>query len=224
MESRMELVRDLVHLRLGGQSLVARVGAVAGEEVVLRAPTAEDRPVMPHPGTALELGWITKAGIRWHHAVVAACRPFADEPSLTVRVLDQPVRVQRRRHARAKLDLAVDVWLDLAAEPLQGRLRDVGDRALRVHVPAPLAPGDVVQLAVRIPGAEPIRVTGRVYRVNGEEVVLGYELFARGSRERLVEAAFRHAAAGAERAGLPATLHAPDAAVSPRAGAAARPA
>ena len=36
-------------------------------------------------------------------------------------------------------------------------------------------------------------LTSRVYRIDGSEIVLVYELFAEGTRERLVEAAFHHA-------------------------------
>ena len=149
----MESIRNLVHVRVGDRKgLAARIVDVGDDEVVVRPPMDEDGPVVPAVGTPVEVGWITKAGVRWHQAAVVDVADD-DGTKLILRFLDEAVRLQRRRAARVKLSLPIDVWVDMNAAPLRGRLLDVGGAALRAEIPAALDVGDVVQIRVAFPGA-----------------------------------------------------------------------
>ena len=80
--------------------------------------------------------------------------------------------------------------------PVHATVLDIGAGGVRVRVPEPLEVGAVVQLAIFPPECEPVRLSARVIRVEGDTVAFGYELFWSGSVERLVEIAFQHAADG----------------------------
>jgi hypothetical protein len=191
----MELLHDLVHVRIGGRTgLLSRLYEANDNQLVLGAPYANDVQIAPEIGTPIEIGWMTKTGVRWHSAVVTLRETRDDGIAFGARLMDQPVRVDRRRHPRAKLVAPITLALGLGAATAAGELLDVGAGGLRVRVDADLTVGDVLQIAIETLD-EPIRLSARVYRRAGDHYVFTYELFAAGSRERLVDLAFRRAAA-----------------------------
>jgi hypothetical protein len=191
----MELLHDLVHVRIGGRTgLVSRLYEANGNQLVLGAPYENNTQTAPEIGTPIEVGWMTKTGVRWHTAVVTLSETRDEGVAFGARLMDQPVRVDRRRHPRAKLSVPISLTLGLGAAIAAGELLDVGAGGLRARVDADLTVGDVVQIAIETLD-EPIRLSARVYRREGDYYVFTYELFAAGSRERLVDLAFRRAAA-----------------------------
>jgi hypothetical protein len=191
----MELVRDLVHLRLEGiDPLVVRILEVREEGLLLTAPYEAQRQFVPVAGTPLKLGFLTQDGTTWLNAV-AMGPEVGDQPSFGVRFLDQGVRRERRRQPRAKVSFLVEV-ADLAADPpVQGTVLDVGDSGLRAQVPIELAVGDAVQLTIAVPDGPPMRLTASVMRVDPDRVYFfAYGLFAAGSRDGLLELSFRASA------------------------------
>lgn len=195
----MELVRDLVYLRVTGRSgLIARVVAIEGDRLVLTQPVDEEgRPIAASEGTPLEVGWMTKIGIKWHDALVTA-KPVGDPRAFVVKLTEErTVRSERRSHPRARVELDCEVS-PIGGEPVHGRIVDIGGGGIAAIVPLELQPGDAVQMTVVVPHDEPIRLTATCVRTTGEGPAgFAYGLFAAGTRDRLVELAFRRAAEAA---------------------------
>lgn len=191
----MELLHDLVHVRIGGRTgLLSRLYEAKDNELVFGAPYENNTQIAPEIGTPIEIGWMTKTGVRWHWAVVTFREIRDDGVAFGARLMDQPVRVDRRRHPRAKFVAPINLALGFGADATSGELLDVGAGGLRARVDADLTVGDVLQIAIETLD-EPIRLSARVYRREGDHYVFTYELFSAGSRERLVDLAFRRAAA-----------------------------
>jgi PilZ domain-containing protein len=191
----MELVRDLVHLRLQGiDPLVVRIVEVREDGLLLTAPYEAHRQFVPVAGTPLKLGFLTEEGTTWLTAV-AVGPELGDRPAFGVRFLDQGVRRERRRQPRAKVSFPVEVAGLAAAAPVPGTAMDVSDGGLRAHVPMELSVGDAVQMTIIVPEGSPVRLTASVSRADPDHVyVFAYGLFAAGSRDRLVELSFRASA------------------------------
>jgi hypothetical protein len=195
----VELIRELVYLRVGSQSgLIARIIELEDDRLAITMPIDEEGArVTPKGGSPLEVGWVTKTGIEWHGGVVA------DEPSdeasvLRVRLLaPRTSKVERRESPRARVTLDCEVSL-FGGSPARGRIIDVGSGGIAAIVPLELQPGDSVLLTVLRAGEEPIRLTASCVRTTGEGPAgFTYGLFSAGTRDLLVEHAFRRAAEAA---------------------------
>jgi hypothetical protein len=174
---------------------MSRIHAVDGDRLLIRPPIDGEGRLPTEPGTPLEVGWLGDGGVQWHAGVAVGYDLHDGDEALVVRLLDAGVQAQRREHPRAKVALALEAWPLIGGEPVPGRVLDIGVGGLRVELPVALGVGDVVQMAIRIPDEAPIRLSARVYRAEPGVFVFTYELFAAGTRERLVDAAFRLAAA-----------------------------
>src|SRR5262245_53242130 len=191
----MEQAPDFLHLRISGhQAYVSRVVVAGHDGFVVRCPVDDGTPIVPASGTPLDVGWMNESGtVVWHAGVATDAEAHGDAWTFRIRMLDGEVVVERRSHPRAHVCLDAEIAAVLGAPPGRATVLDVGAGGVRVRVPDPLAVGDVVQLAIFAPGSEPVRLTARVIRVDGDTCVFGYELFWSGSIERLVEIAFEHA-------------------------------
>ena len=195
----VELIRELVYLRVGAQTgLIARIVELDDDRLVVTMPIDEEGGhVMPKPGTPLQIGWVTKKGVEWNEAV--STDESSDESSLLcVRLLaPQTTSVERRESPRAKVALDCEVSV-FGSPPARGRIIDVGGGGIAAIVPLELRPGDSVTMTVFLEGQEPVSLTASCVRTSGEGPAgFTYGLFAAGSREHLVEHAFRRAAEAA---------------------------
>lgn len=185
----LESIRDLVHIRLPGhRGLVSRVAEQDGDLLVLRAPLADSGIVIPEPAQALDVGLVAPDGIAWFSAVVLAVAP-GERPLMHVRVLRRSVARDRRSSPRAPERLAVA--LNRSGTPVAATLVDVSDGGLRVESSEALSVGELLQVAIEIPGDEPLRATARVAHALGG---LCFELAPAPARSRLVRGAFHRLA------------------------------
>jgi hypothetical protein len=195
----VELIRELVYLRLGTTSgLLARIVQLDRDSLVLTTPVDEEgRQVTPAEATPVEIGWMTKDGIEWHTAVVRG-PPSGDRSGIVVRLHEmRGAQAERRAFPRAKVALDCEVAA-VGTEPVRGRIVDVGSGGIAVIVPLELEPGAFVQMTVPLDGEEPIRLTASCMRTSGEGPAgFTFGLFAAGTKDRLVEHAFRRAAEAA---------------------------
>lgn len=191
----MRLLRDLVHVRLEDRDpLVSRILELRDDGLLLTAPRDDEDRVVPEAGTPLKIGLLTDVGVSWLTAVVTGERP-SDPLTFGVRFLDAAVRRERRQQPRAKVSFPVEVASFLSDQPVHGHLIDVSDAGMRAFAPLELEPDDLVQMTIFVPEGEPVRLTASVARADpGNVYALAYGLFATGSRERLVEIAFRESA------------------------------
>jgi hypothetical protein len=199
----MEQAPDFLHLRISGHpAYVCRVLVAGPDGFVVRCPVEEGTPIVPASGTPIDVGWMNDSGsVAWYAGVATDAEACGDAWTFRIQMLDGEVAVERRSHPRAHVFLEAEIAAVLGAPPAQATVLDVGAGGVRVRVPDPLTMGDVVQLAIFVPGSEPVRLTARVTRVEGDTCVFGYELFWSGSIERLVEIAFEHAQDRAVEAG-----------------------
>jgi PilZ domain len=144
-------------------------------------------------GTPVDVGWMTTSGTAWHAGVATETEACGDAWTFRIQMLDGAVLVERRRHPRAQVALDAEIAPVLGAAPARATVLDIGAGGARVRASEPLEVGNVVQLAIFPPDCEPVRLSARVIRVEGDTVAFGYELFWSGSVERLVEIAFQHA-------------------------------
>ena len=193
----MEILRNLVYLRVGSHAaLISRLFDIDGTDLVLGMATDDEgEVVLPDSGTPLEVGWVTKDGVQWHTAVSTG-RTSWRRPSFGARLVDRPIQEERREHPRARATLDVEL-LPMVGEAVPGQIVDVSTGGLCVDAPVELAPDDLVQMAIAVPGEEPIRFTARVIHAAEGSYGLSFELLTLGARERLVRLAFERAAAEA---------------------------
>jgi hypothetical protein len=193
----MEQAPEFLHLRISGHpAYVARVLEASHDGLLVRCPVDDGVPIVPAAGTPVDVGWMSVSGtVAWRAGVATEAKAHGDA-RFRIQLLDGSVVVERRSHPRAKVVLDAEIAPVLGAAPMPATVLDVGAGGVRVRVPEPLAVGDVVQLGIFLPECEPVRLSARVIRVQGDTAVFGYELFWSGSVERLVEVAFQHAADG----------------------------
>jgi c-di-GMP-binding flagellar brake protein YcgR len=191
----MEQPPDFLHLRISGHpAYVSRVLAAGHDGFVVRCPVEEGTPIVPASGTPIDVGWMNDSGsVAWRAGIATHVEACGEAWAFGIQMLDEELVVERRSHPRAHVCLEAEIAAVLGAPPAQATVLDVGAGGMRVRVPDPLTMGDVVQLAIFVPGSEPVRLTARVIRVEGDTCVFAYELFWSGSIERLVEIAFGHA-------------------------------
>jgi c-di-GMP-binding flagellar brake protein YcgR len=194
----VELIRELVYLRIGTQTgLIARIVQLEQNWLVLTQPIDEQGVhVTPAAGAPLEVGWVTREGVEWRPAVVADEQ--VDDALLRVRLIEaQTPTVERRAFPRASVTLDCEISL-FGGEPVRGRIVNVGGGGIAAVVPLQVRPGDSVLLSVLIPGEEPIQLTASCVRTEPQGPAgFVYGLFSAGSRDKLVELAFRRAAQAA---------------------------
>ena len=194
----MEHAPEFIHLRISGHpAYVSRVLEASHDGFLVRSPVDDGVAIVPAAGTPVDVGWMTTSGtVAWHAGVATEAEARGDAWTFRIQMLDGTVTVERRRHPRAQVALDAEIAPVLGAAPVHATVLDIGAGGARVRVSEPLAVGDVVQLAIFPPDCEPVRLSARVIRVEGDTVAFGYELFWSGSVERLVEIAFQHAADG----------------------------
>lgn len=183
----MELVRDLVHVRVAGRrSLLARVVS-ADETMLITTPTDEEGGTLGLPrGATLDVGFVTKEGLEWWAAVSLGEVAGRGRQLHEIKVQSQSVRRERREHPRTRASIDIEV-VRPGGVAVRGQLHDLGTGGLRASVPLPLTPGDVVQMAVDAGGGEKIRFAAQVLRVDPDgSAGFIFGLFAAGTRERLL--------------------------------------
>jgi hypothetical protein len=190
----MDQTPDFLHLRISGYpAYVSRVLDFQGEGIVVRCPVEDGIPIGPAPGTPVDIGWMSPSGVVWHAGVATESQARDDSWTFRIQMLDGTVPVERRSHPRAQVRLDAELVPAPGAPAVRVTVLDIGAGGMRVRVPDPLAVGDVVQVAILPPAVEPVRLTARVLRVDGDTCAFSYELFWSGSLERLVELAFENA-------------------------------
>jgi hypothetical protein len=194
----VEQAPEFLHLRINGHPVhVSQVLEASHDGFLVRCPVDGGTLVVPAAGTPVDVGRMTSSGmVAWSPGVATEAEARGDTWAFRIRLLDGSVVVERRSHPRAKVALDAEIAPVLGAAPMPATVLDVGAGGVCVRVPEPPAVGDVVQLGIFLPEGEPVRLTARVIRVQGDTAVFGYELFWSGSVERLVEVAFRLAADG----------------------------
>jgi hypothetical protein len=199
----LEITRNLVHVRAAGRSgLVARLIELEGGAIVIGTPTSETMPCVPELGSRIDIGLITEQGVVWYAGVVTALEPGA-QLQVRAKLVGGTAGVERRSDPRAPDSLEIELMSPRFRAPVSGRLVDVSAGGLRVEAPAPVEVGEAVQMAVHVPGQDPIFVTARVVHVlpGQTETGLSFELAAAADRERLVRHAFARLTALPEDAG-----------------------
>jgi len=195
----VELIRELVYLRIGNQAgLIARIVKLEDDRLVVTMPIDEEGiRVRPKGGMPLEIGWVTKSGVEWHEAVSGSEGP-EDATVLHVRLLaPRTTAVERRLSPRAKVALDCEVSL-FGGSPVRGRIVNVGGGGIAAIVPIELQAGDSVTMTIFLPDGDPIKLTASCVRTTGEGPAgFTFGLFSAGTRETLVEHAFRRAAEAA---------------------------
>ncbi|MCL4289707.1 MAG: PilZ domain-containing protein [Thermoleophilia bacterium] len=176
-----------------GRYLVAHVREETGDMVVVEASLDASGCWLPGAGTPVDIGWLADGAMVWRGAVVIGA---GDGTLVALRLLGQPVPVERRRHPRAPVELEVEIHRGPGAEPLLGLCTDLGAGGLRVTVPLGLEVGDIVRVALHPPGGESATATARVVRrIEPSNFGFAFELFVVGGRDRVERLAFEHAAA-----------------------------
>ena len=195
----LHLLRDLVHLRIDGRDpLVARIVEVREEGLLLTAPwDADGGQLMPVAGTFVKVGCVVEGGIQWLGAVATGSEK--DNPlGFGVRYADAPIRLERRREPRAKVDFRIDLSAAAGNDTVEGALMDVSEGGLRASAAIELQVGDMVHMTVYPPDSPPMRLTASVLRAEpGGIYAFTYGLVSAGSCPQLVELAFKSAAKAA---------------------------
>ena len=148
-------------------------------------------PAVP-AGTPIDIGWSTHEGTRWHAAVVTD-GAAGDSAAFVARIQSDVVHVEQRRFPRARVEIAATI-VQHEDQRWSGTVIDVGLGGLRVVGEWQPAAGELALITLEIAEGDRITFAGRVRRVDGDAVVVRYELFGAGARERLIETAFREAA------------------------------
>jgi c-di-GMP-binding flagellar brake protein YcgR len=174
--------------------LVSRVLEVRDDVLVLAAPTVDGEAHVPTTGTPVEVGWMTPNGIAWASSV--ATGPVqGPRVAFGVRLLQAAVPVQRRRHPRVRVGLALEVVRAAGGDTIQGRVADVSSAGVRATLPVELEAAELVQLTIRHADEILIRASARVARVYDDgSYGLRFELFSAGSAKRLLDLVFMSAA------------------------------
>jgi hypothetical protein len=195
----MDQSPDFLHLRISGhQAYVSRVLEASHNSFLVRCPVDDGVPIVPDVGTPVDVGWMNVSGaVALHPAVATEYGDDGDSWTFRIQMLDEAVVVERRSHPRAAVRLDAEIAPVLGAPSVHATVLDLGAGGARLHVHDQLNVGDVVQLAIFPPDGEPVRLSARVIRVDGDTCAFTYELFWSGSVERLVEIAFQQAAAAA---------------------------
>jgi hypothetical protein len=195
----LHLLRDLVHLRIDGRDeLVARVIEIREEGLLLSSPwDADGGQLMPVAGTPIEIGCTVEEGTQWL-SVVATGPDEGEKLAFGVRYEDAPIRRERRREPRARVDFRIGVSAQPGDAEVEGTLLDVSEGGMRARAPVELETGDIVYLTVHVPAGPPMQLTASVMRADPDEVyALSYGLFSAGSCRQLVELAFQSSAQAA---------------------------
>ena len=195
----LHLLRDLVHLRIEGRDdLVARILEVRDEGLLLSSPwDADGGQLMPVSGTSIEIGCPVEGGTQWL-SVVATGAEEDQWLAFGVRYEDAPIRRERRRERRARVDFRVGISAQPEGAETDGALVDVSEGGMRVTAPVELEAGDLVHLTIHVPAGPPMRLTASVLRADpGGVYALSYGLFSAGSCRQLVELAFQSSAQAA---------------------------
>ena len=188
---------EFLHLRISGHpAYISRVLEASHDGFLVRSPVDDGVAIVPAVGTPVDVGWVTISGTAWHAGVATETEASGDAWTFRIQMLGGAVLVERRRHPRAQVALDAEIAPVLGAAPTRATVLDIGAGGARVRASEPLEVGNVVQLAIFPPDCEPVRLSARVIRVEGDTVAFGYELFWSGSVERLVEIAFQHAVDG----------------------------
>jgi PilZ domain-containing protein len=173
-----------VVLDLGEEAIDCLVEAVAGDETTLAPVVAADAAYIPSLGRAAALVFAADAG---RARVAGAVHRAADAGRLRFVVGAAADLPARRQTARTGVDLPVAVAPMADGGPARRLLTSdisLGGLGIGVDDWAP-AVGDVLTVAIEVPGAEAIRGSARVLRVGNGVAGLEFTDIAAAERGRL---------------------------------------
>jgi PilZ domain len=160
---------SLIPSGAAGEEMSARVVRVAGDVVSLAFPhgTAGVPPAIVST-VPVELTWSGRRSQGSVHGVIERVGATID-----VRVYGERRAGQRRSYIRMPVLLDLEVTTRFGTV-LRGVGVDVSAAGIRARIPTPVAIGDTVQLAIRVPGEDTIDVIARVVRRHAGSI-LGLE-------------------------------------------------
>jgi c-di-GMP-binding flagellar brake protein YcgR len=145
------------------------------------------------PGREVEVEWTEGGAVSVLRGTVAAAVTEGRRPRLAVRVTQPAERVQRREHVRVRVQVPFTAWTAHgSAKGQRGTTLDLSGSGMLATGDLELWPEDEVEIALELPGQEPVDIVAVVARlVKPNAVGFRYTEIRAGDRDRLIKFLFK---------------------------------
>ena len=189
----LPLAGTTIRLRVPGSGTVLPVRVEKADErgITVSADGPYERAFAP--GRDVEVEWTVGAAVNVLRGTVAAAATEGRRPRLAVRVTESAERVQRREHVRVRVSVPFTAWAAYgSAKGTKGTTIDISGSGLLATGNLELMPDDEVEIALELPGQEPVDLVAVVARhVKPNAVGFRYTEILPGDRDRLIKFLFK---------------------------------
>ena len=174
-----------------GSVLAGRVEKADERGITVSSDPGYDRAFAP--GREVEVEWSEGGAVNVLRGTVAAAVTEGRRPRLAVRVTQPAERVQRREHVRVRAAVPFTAWTaDGSPKGTKGTTIDISGSGLLATGNLELWPDLEVELALELPGQEPVDIVAVVARlVKPNAVGFRYIDILPGDRDRLIRFLFK---------------------------------